>query len=280
MPTPAAAINAVVPSSVVSFGSAPAVEQQRASAGGRPTWPRAETASRRSGSACCGLPSLGSFCSRAFTFAPCATSFLTSSRLSIAPGQHGAGHVAAGSSAAGSRPSDAAALHPCASAFGSAPSIDQERGQLVVGVHDRQQQRAGAVGQRLVDVGAGVEQDARGLDVTRAHGKQVRREHTAVRSLVEVGAGLEEQPSPPRVIVLGRRPHQRGLPLPAFLRVHVGAVGEQRLSPPARRRSARRSSAPSHRRAAPRSRPRPPPAAVPMIAAFALVAASESGVTP
>ena len=56
--------------------------------------------------------------------------------------------------------------------------FEQRRGQLVMRVVHRQYQRAHAVRQALVDVRAGIEQRARGVEVTAAHREEQRREHT------------------------------------------------------------------------------------------------------
>ena len=139
-------------------------------------------------------------------------------------------------------------------------ALEQRRGQLVVRVVHGQHQRAHAVRQALVDVRAGIEQRARGVEVTAAHREQQRREHARRRPGVDVGAGLHQHADGLRV-VLARRPHQRRLPAPRLTRVDLGAFARSAPRRPPRCRCAPPSSAASRQPASRRSRPRRRPAA-------------------
>jgi hypothetical protein len=104
-----------------------------------------------------------------------------------------------------------------------------------VSVRRGEHERARAVLQRLVGVGACFEQRARSLDRAGAHGEQERAEVAGRRARVARGPGREQR-ADGRRIVLVRGPHQRGLAFPAFLVVDARAVPEQRVE---RRRVAR-----------------------------------------
>ena len=56
--------------------------------------------------------------------------------------------------------------------IGVRAAIEHELRKCVVLVHDRDNQRAGAIHIRLVDIQSGIEHDLRGIDVTFPRGKQ------------------------------------------------------------------------------------------------------------
>jgi hypothetical protein len=135
-----------------------------------------------------------------------------------------------------------------------------------VGVGDRQHERAGPIGQRLVDIGARLEQDPRRVDVTAANGKQVGREPRPFDRSFKWApmrsnrATLRDCPPPPI----------SGL-LFSLLSQDVGAVGRRTFTV-GRRRNARLSSA--RFTAGERALASPPACGSrSMIAAFAFVAA-------
>ncbi len=70
------------------------------------------------------------------------------------------------------------------------------------------------------------EQRLAGIDVSLTHGKEQRRV-PGVERRPEIGPGLDELLDHLDVTICGR-PHQRRLPAPAFLRVHVSAPSDER----------------------------------------------------
>ena len=132
---------------------------------------------------------------------------------------------------------------------GVGPLRQQERGQVLVTAHRRHHQGAVAVGGRVVHVGARRQQDPRRLEVSVAGREQQRREPAGVEPRRPLGAGgaafarpaeLPHRPGPRadggavrqqhagrRGLAVGRRPHQRGLPLHRLDGVDIGAVGQQ-----------------------------------------------------
>ena len=107
------------------------------------------------------------------------------------------------------------------------PRVEQRRRDLKMTVQHRHHQSAGAIGGGLVHAGAGRQQRARSLEVSGADGKQERRKST-FRTRADVGAGPDER-FDRRPAASGGRPHERGLPLPLFGRVHVRTAREQDL---------------------------------------------------
>ena len=109
-------------------------------------------------------------------------------------------------------------------------AAQQVRGQLAVAAEARDDQGRGAVGRRLVHVGAGVEQQPRALHAPLPRREQQRREaaqrqvpravgapaaeaheqRAGLGARVHVGPVVDEQPHDPGM-PLGHRPHQRGL---------------------------------------------------------------------
>ncbi len=105
--------------------------------------------------------------------------------------------------------------------------VEQHGRGLVERVHDRDVERARAVGREVVRVRAVVEQIAQRVDLRVAHREQERR-GARLRLRVDVRAGLDQRRHDVDV-ALARGPHERGLAAPAFGRVDRGAVREQRL---------------------------------------------------
>ena len=126
---------------------------------------------------------------------------------------------------------------PLLARFGSAPLLEQERGQLVVPVLRRHEQRAPAVAAHLVHVGAGVEENPHRLDVVRSHRIHKGRELS--------GRGLG------RLVWLRWLQRERFVRLARFVRsARFGAASTARARPRAPP-SALRSSAWPAARAAP-----------------------------
>ena len=174
------------------------------------------------------LPSRGSFVVRALTLAPCCTSLPHQFEAVEISCRHRAGRL----KPALCRRDQAiwcSAVHPCASAFGSGARSSSRRGELVVRVHDREQQRAGSVGQRLVDVDSGIEQRARRLDVTAADGEQERRERAALRARLRRRRRPRSAPSTAAALFSAAAHISAVCPFRRLARVDVRAAREQRL---------------------------------------------------
>ena len=120
--------------------------------------------------------------------------------------------------------------------------VEQVVGQLPVGVGHGHHQRALTVRQRVVDVGARLEQDAQGIEMPAARGEHERREAGRMRRVehpaaarrpaarlgprMDVGAQLRQRVDRGGVVPR-RRPHQRGLAAEPVARVGVGAAHQQ-----------------------------------------------------
>ena len=112
---------------------------------------------------------------------------------------------------------------------GVGAALEEAHGEPVVRVHDREMERAGPVRQRQVDVRASVEQGAHGLAVAGPDREGQRRE-AGIGWRIDAGAGGDERRDDGGV-PFRRRPHQGGLPAPAFARLdrRAGAVPNERL---------------------------------------------------
>ena len=129
--------------------------------------------------------------------------------------------------------------------------VDQVDTHVVLAVHRRHDQRAGAVRERVVHVPADLEKGPDRVDLAELHREQQRGERGTRPRVAgqphlggehatglgrrriagarrDVGAARDEGPDGVRV-VLGRRPHQRGLAPRRLGRVRVRAGRQQRL---------------------------------------------------
>ena len=120
--------------------------------------------------------------------------------------------------------------------------VDQRDRELEVTVLHREQQRARALADRLVQGGASglalaalqrrvhidarLQKRAHHVDVPLTHGKEERRE-SGIERRVDVGAGVD-QCADDGGVSLGRCPHQGGLPAP-LTRVVSGAARQERV---------------------------------------------------
>ena len=102
-------------------------------------------------------------------------------------------------------------------------------------VRRREHERARAVEQRLVGVGAGIEQCTRRVDGAGADGEGERAEVAARGADVAFGPGREQRPDRRRVVLV-RGPHQRRLAFPLLAVVDARAAFDERVE---RRRVAR-----------------------------------------
>ncbi len=106
-------------------------------------------------------------------------------------------------------------------------AIDEHRREIEVRVDDGHVEGAGAVWRHVVDRCAVIEKRLRGLGMIVADGEQQRRE-SGFRLRLHVCAVRDENFSSGGV-AFRRRPHQRGLSLVRFDRIHVRAGFEQQL---------------------------------------------------
>ena len=125
--------------------------------------------------------------------------------------------------------------------------LDEQRRDIVVRVDHRDVQRRRSVGVHRVEIGAGLGKRAHtgaGPLPSRQHqcghpATRQRREHHRrridldlrelrhLRTHVQVGAARGQQRDD-RGVIFGGRPHQRGLSMPRFARVHVCTAIKQR----------------------------------------------------
>ena len=143
--------------------------------------------------------------------------------------------------------------------------LDQLPRQVPVGVHDRHEQRRGAVGIRQVDVGLVLHQHVHARHAVLARGVEQRRQTAASRLFgrpsavdvtlvvaigrggVDVGALGDEELHHLRMAAR-RRPHQRRLPAELLFRIDGGPAIQQQLGRLHVAGRATRPAAPSCRR--------------------------------
>ena len=105
------------------------------------------------------------------------------------------------------------------------PGVQEVRAELVVAVLGSQHERAGTVEERLLRARARLDEQPRHVAVACPH-REHQRAEAAGGPLVDVRP-IGQQRFGRGQVVLGRGPHQRRLPAPAFLAVRVRAAVEQ-----------------------------------------------------
>ncbi len=106
--------------------------------------------------------------------------------------------------------------------------VEQQRSEVVVGIHHGDVERARAVGRPVLHIGAELKQPAGGIDPVFAHREEECREPRG-RLRRDVGACLDERRDRRRV-AFGRRPHERSLAAKLLRGVHVCSVLQQRFN--------------------------------------------------
>ena len=141
--------------------------------------------------------------------------------------------------------------------------IEQERGQFVVRVPDRQDAARWCRGRApccrraprlaldaVVHVRAGLQQGLGRRSMRPSRDREQQRREAGVEARAKIGAGLRSAPRTTSTLPSAAAHIRAVCPRLALLGVHVGAVREQQLRRRRPCRCARRSSAPSRRRAA------------------------------